>query len=354
MSFDPQDIGKQPVGTAAFWPMTLDGMRKMAWVIRMSSADINVLKGKSVGKQKAKVVGQLIGDKTVVLFSVSVALGAETPDESRTYQADLNEHATGFGGSLETLTTQDLIPVLLIGDSGKLEHSLALPNEIRPFAQKALGRVSEVPAWTADEFAQLANQLAGESSRESPMYSRRQLIESIVKLRIRDWKMHHKRRGQPVPVSDAELEAATATVVERFTTGIFAAQSSDPTSDFVLAMIEGEIEVQLLAEYVIVALACCRHAGLAPKDAAIAVQFTTSDGGESSAGLQVVEIMQSFAFAKVFAFGTMEHVRVSEEGESLLRIFAQEKGSPEARYGFTRDSGMSPPTDTLPEGWRLT
>src|SRR4051812_31686981 len=107
---------------------------------------------------------------------------------------------------------------------------------------------------------------------------RNYLVEAIVKLRIRDWKMHQKQRAMDHLNDEAKLQAATASVIKKFTSGIFAEQSSDPTSDFVLSMIEGEIEIELLQDTVLASLACCRHAGLAPKQAFIRVEFTRKDG----------------------------------------------------------------------------
>ena len=170
MVFRPQDIGKTAVGTAFFWPMKLDGPRRMTWVIRESTETIQKVKAKARPAQKAMVHGEPVGGRDVVIFASLILLGSEPPNHSPPRIAWLNEHAKGYGGSLETLTTQDIIPVILFGDSKEMEHSFAMPNELRPLAQQALARVAARAAWTDAEFQQLVAKVRTEHPTPQAMW----------------------------------------------------------------------------------------------------------------------------------------------------------------------------------------
>lgn len=99
----------------------------------------------------------LDGKTEVLVAAVVLAVGHDPLDPSRIYRSLLDEHHPVFGHRLEALTTQEMLGVTFIGDSGRVEHTAMVNNVIRPFAQQALAIISRTPPWSPADFIKAGN-----------------------------------------------------------------------------------------------------------------------------------------------------------------------------------------------------
>jgi hypothetical protein len=159
---DPQQIKNQPPGSAIFVPINAgeDGMKNFCWVIRMESSEIKELKNLPEGSIKILPrVGFYRNEfdgKDVGLLYVMVGISTEGDSNEYTiYEAFCNEFANKIGGAAATLTTQQVMPFYLYGDSKEMEHSFAavIPPINKTIAQKAIAHISRLDyEWTEEEF----------------------------------------------------------------------------------------------------------------------------------------------------------------------------------------------------------
>ncbi|QGQ23972.1 hypothetical protein F1728_15345 [Gimesia benthica] len=160
--FDPRIIKDLPPGFGIFVPTKVgeDNMRKFCWMIRMESSKIKEIEQLPIGSvifhPKLCYHSILVNEHRVGVFNVLIGMSPDGVFNQNTiYEAFCNEFDETTSGVISTFTTQKVVPILLIGDSREIEHSLAFENtvEMKRYAQKVLALLSTHDyEWTQDEF----------------------------------------------------------------------------------------------------------------------------------------------------------------------------------------------------------
>lgn len=178
------------------------------------------------------------------------------------------------------------------------------------------------------------------------------LVEAVVKLRLRDCKRTSR-------FAAVNMEQAQRLITNRLLTGVFCGITADPLSDLSLALIEGEIEGEIVQREVFVALACLNYEGAFDPDMYIALKYVDPDTRQNAGRTHHIRsIGQAFPFTLLFEYGGPFGQTLSREGQRLLRIHAAAKGSPSAEFVIAPVNAQgriiqTPPSRTLPAGWAL-
>lgn len=137
-------------GSAFLVPMPSDGsIKAMTWLIRKPSSEIEAMKA---NPPEVFIRGGLFESNNAGILVAMVAFGRPPKSDQDISEAFLDEYGQPFSGAVETLANQAGMPVHFFGDSGELELTLTFDNLARRFAAPALSRLSELPAWTPDQF----------------------------------------------------------------------------------------------------------------------------------------------------------------------------------------------------------
>jgi hypothetical protein len=176
----------------------------------------------------------------------------------------------------------------------------------------------------------------------------RRLVEAVVKLRLRDCK----RR---LPIAADQMEKAQQAITGRLLSGFFSGGKTDPLGELSLAMIEGEVELEIARPSAVIALACLNSLGIFDPEMYIAVKYVDPTTGERCQNMELIRsIGQSFPFTPVFQPLGVGQFIVSDAGQLVLSICAKSKGAPEVQYAIANaqeEPIVSP--QTLPAGWGL-
>lgn len=152
-----EHVSNSPPGTAGISPLPLPGqVKRTAWIIRKTTPEIEALKAITDLRfqQRAGMYHANVNGKIVEVLTLMIAVGSEPfGPSSISLGIAGNEHQEGvYGGLLENLTTQDIMPVVFVGDSKNIEFNTATENTLRPFARKALAELSKLEPWSDSDF----------------------------------------------------------------------------------------------------------------------------------------------------------------------------------------------------------
>jgi hypothetical protein len=176
-------------------------------------------------------------------------------------------------------------------------------------------------------------------------------VEAVVKLRLRDCK----RR---LLIAAYQMEQAQQAITARLSSAPFVVGTTDPLSDLSLAMIEGEVELEVVEPWDIIALACLNLYGVFDPEMYIAVKYA-DPSGHGDGKSQIRLLRNSFPFTEVFQQMGPDRCAVSDSGRLFLSIYAKSQGALEAQYAIApanprgHPQGVPSPL-TLPAGWGLS
>ena len=181
----------------------------------------------------------------------------------------------------------------------------------------------------------------------------RRLVEAVVKLRLRDCKRRLLIRAD-------QMEQAQQAITARLPSGPFVVGTTDPLSDLSLAMIEGEVELEIVKPSEVIALACLNSYGAFDPEMYVAVKYVDpATCSDCDVAAHIRSLGKSFPFTPVFQPGGPRQFIVSDAGRLILSIYAKSRGAPEAQYAIApanpqgRPPGVTSPL-TLPAGWGLS
>lgn len=159
-------VASFPPGSALAWPVRLpdspDGQSEIAILIREDAAHIAKLPASievairsGLHIRPVAVSSDSSGsgsDRSVIALAIVVGIAPYDPESI--YETWINEHADGPGGSghITRLATQSRIPVAFIGDSGEVERSIAISNQLKEIASRAVNEIAARPRWSMAEF----------------------------------------------------------------------------------------------------------------------------------------------------------------------------------------------------------
>jgi hypothetical protein len=147
-----------PIGEGGLLPISKLGPPiKTGWALRRTDAQIQRIKRhpeckevQGAGYWCVTLLPSRV-EVRVAVMAIGFGLLPHGPDDISA--AFVNEHDPVCRGLLENLTTQDTMPVLLIGDTEANDCIAGAKNTQRQWAQKALAAVSSLPPWTPQDFA---------------------------------------------------------------------------------------------------------------------------------------------------------------------------------------------------------
>jgi hypothetical protein len=148
MTMDPLTLlARLPPGSALFVREQLPtGSWEIAWLIREESTRLAQLGPGPEIEFRAGV----LEEESVVLVPVLVCVGP--PARESVYETWINQYDEE-GGVLETLADQRRLAVRLYGDDCQHVCTLAISNQLQPFARHALGRIAALAdPWTMPQF----------------------------------------------------------------------------------------------------------------------------------------------------------------------------------------------------------
>jgi len=143
---DPLDLIRSLPPGSMIWGVMRErpgAGREVAFFVREESARI-----RRVGTLQFSTA--LIVEGDVALIPVLMRTG---PGEEEVYESWFNYYAPGPGtDGLPLLAEQGRLPVVFVGDSGRRERALAVPNSLRDTFREMLERVSSMKPWSMEGF----------------------------------------------------------------------------------------------------------------------------------------------------------------------------------------------------------
>lgn len=150
-------VRRSPPGAAALAP--IGGMgetRKISWIIRMTSRRIAQIRNSPEGSitlsPRCLFQELFANNQPVAVIAYMLAIGSPPFAEDSIYEAFPNEYDPAFHSFTQDFSTQQITPIILIGDSGEPEHQLAMKNIMASFLVPAVGRIAQMDPWTVPQF----------------------------------------------------------------------------------------------------------------------------------------------------------------------------------------------------------
>lgn len=164
MPVDPFYIlRRSPAGSAALARVLHKPTNKYraCWLLRVSSARLKAMlqKGEVFIKSRAGASTWNYEGQQVVVVIVQIAIGGPPFAESNIYEAIINEFDESRLARVEDLVNQATLPIMLLNDDGSKPHTLDRPNDLKPFAARALADIAKCEPWTQEAFDWCLEQL---------------------------------------------------------------------------------------------------------------------------------------------------------------------------------------------------